>query len=182
MPSPSPSPSATPGAGLPTRVTGSPSLTMVFRDSINGVEEVSDASSVQPITYREGSFLWGEVVTQIGNNTFRINRDAPDPSDPAQRLPSYLRLNVEYSDALRKAISEEHKGTEGFDPSTGAFWVGELRCGSAISAASSPYQVTVQLLQDGREIARRQYVIGVQSNPPECVGESEPGGPPTIRE
>jgi hypothetical protein len=155
---------------------------MVFRDSINGVEEVSDASSAQPITYQEGSFLWGEVVTQIGDTTFRINRDAPDRDDPTQSLPAYLQLNVEYSDALKKAISEEERGTESAVPDTGEFWVGHLRCGSAIPAESSPYRITVQLMQDGQEIARRQYVIGVQSNPSICVGEREPDDPPPVRE
>ena len=155
---------------------------MVFRDSVNGVEEVSGASSTQPVTYREGSFLWGEVVTQIGDTIFKINRDAPDRDDPTQSLPDYLRLNIEYSDALKKAISEEDKGTENSVPETGEFWVGHLRCGSAIPAESSPYRITVQLLQDEQEIARRQYVIGVQSNPAICVGEKEPDGPPTIRE
>ena len=154
---------------------------MVFRDSINGVEEVSAASADQPVTYQEGSFLWGEVVTQIGDNTFRINRDASDPSDPTQRLPSDLRLNIEYSDALRNAIIEEDRGKEDFVRSTGEFWVGHLRCGSAISAASSPYRVTVQLLQDDQEIAVEQYAIRVLSNPTDCVGESEPSDVPTER-
>ena len=153
----------------------------MFRDSINGVEELSGASSTQPVTYREGSFLWGEVVTQIGDNTFKINRDAPDPDDPTQSLPAYLRLDIEYSDALKKAISEEDRGTENSVPDTGEFWVGHLRCGSAIPADSSPYRITVRLMQDDQEIARRQYVIGVQRSPAMCVGESEPDGPPTIR-
>ena len=154
---------------------------MVFRDTINGVEELVGSSLVQRVTYREGSFLWGEVVTQIGNNTFRIARDASDPSDPAQRLPSYLRLNVEYSDALKNAIIEEDRCTEDSVPETGEFWVGQLRCGSAIPAESSPYRITVQLLQDDEEIVRRQYVIGVQSNPGMCVGERESGDPPDVR-
>jgi hypothetical protein len=156
----------------------------MFRDSVDGVKEVMGNSSTEPVIYQEGRYLWGEVITKIGNATFRIDRDAPDRNDPAQRLPAYLQLNIEYSDALKQAMSEEDRGKEDYVPETGEFWVGNLRCGSAMSVDSSPYRITVKLLEDGQEIARRQYVIGVLSNSAcaEGGGEDKPsGGPPPTR-
>jgi serine/threonine protein kinase len=181
--SPSPSPTAESGFAVPTRVIGQPNLTVVFRDTVNGVDEVTNSPSAATITYLEDSYLWGEVVTQIGNTVFRINRDAPDPDDQTQRLPSYLRINIDYSNALKQAMREEDRGGEDFVAQTGEFWVGHFRCGSAIPAERSPYRMTVQLLEDGREIARQQYVIGVLSKPGCGAGGSDDdsGNPPKQR-
>jgi hypothetical protein len=143
------------------------------------VYTVGDNASDAPAVYLESSFLWGEVETQIGSTIFKINRDAPDPADPSQHLPSSMRLNLEYSGALLAAMRNLGEEPPGFDASTGEFWVGRFRCGSAIPATSSPYRISVQLLQDGREVAKRQYTVGVLSYP-NCDDGSkdEPGGPP----
>jgi serine/threonine-protein kinase len=182
-PVPSPSPSAAEGLALPTRVTGQPDLTLVFRDTENGTVEVGD-SSTHSVTYLEGSYLWGEVVTQIGNAVFGYDRDSSDGNDQAQGLPSYLRLNIEFSGALKNAIREQDRGDEDFKPETGEFWVGQLRCGSALPAESSPYRFTVQLLEDGQEIARERYVIGVRTNPncQDGAPDDDSGDRPTVRD
>jgi serine/threonine protein kinase len=185
-PSPTPSPSATAGSTVPGRVTGPASLTLLLHDTQNapqGVYEVGDQPLAVPITYLEGSYLWGEVATRIGSAVFKINREAPDPQDPTQNLPPYLRLNIEYSGALLAAMRDVSQDPPGFDARTGEFWVGRFRCGSAIPAASSPYRISVQLLEDGREISKRYYVIGVLNNPACSDGgqNDEPGGPPSRR-
>ncbi len=196
---PAPSPSSTPspspssasstllaaGIATPTRVTGPTSLTLLVHDSFNapqGVYAVGDDSAAAPIIYLEGSYLWGEVATRIGNTVFKFNRDAPDRQDPTQHLPPYLRLNIEYSAALLAVMRDKANDPPGFDAQTGEFWAGRFRCGSAVSANGSPYWVAVRLLEDDREIAMRRYVIGVLNNP-QCVdtGSKDTGGPPSQR-
>jgi len=186
MPSPSPSVTASAGTGVPTRVSGPVSLTLLLRDTNNvpeGVYVVDSARPAVPITYLEGSYLWGEVATQIGNTLFKVDRDAPESEGTTHQLPSYLRLNIEYSGALLAAMRNASGDPPGFSASTGEFWVGRFQCGSAVPATSSPYRISVRLLEDGQEIARQQYVIGVLNNPT-CSDEGEDddsGGPPSIR-
>jgi serine/threonine-protein kinase len=188
-PSPTPSPTSAPGVAAPTRVTGSASLTLFLHDSQNnpdGVIEVADFSSTESIVYLEDSYLWGEVGTRIGNAVFKLDRDQPDPQNPRQSLPSYLRLNVEYSDALLNAMQNVNGDPPGFNASTGEFWVGRFRCGSAVSPTGSPYQITVRLFDDGREIALQRSRIGVLNNPDCAEGDDDEGGggssgPPTSR-
>jgi serine/threonine protein kinase len=194
-PSPIPSPSSSPasptpatvaaGMATPTRVTGPASLTLLLHDSYNvpqGVYAVGDDTAADPIIYLEGSYLWGEIATRVGNTVFKINRDAPNRQDPAQHLPPYLRLNIEYSAALLAVMRDKANDPPGFDAQTGEFWAGRFRCGSAVSANGSPYWVAVRLLEDDREIAMRRYVVGVLNNP-QCVdkGGNDSGGPPTSR-
>jgi hypothetical protein len=169
-------------------VTGPASLTLLLRDTYNvpeGIYAVGDDPSAEPIAYLDGRYVWGEVATGIGNTVFKINRDAPDPDDPTQHLPSHLRLNIVYSAELLAAMKDTDKDPPGFDRETGEFWVGRFQCGSAVAADSSPYWISVQLLEDGQQIASGRYVIGVLNNP-ECEDESSedggPGGPPTRRE
>jgi len=185
-PTPSPSPPASADAAVSTRVSGPVSLTLLLRDTQNaqaGVYEVKDRSTAAPITYLEGSYLWGEVATQIGNTVFKVDRDAPDPGDPTQQLPPYLELNIQYSGALRAAMRDLANDPPGFNSRTGEFWVGRFRCGSAIPAERSPYRITVQLMEDGREIAKRQYSIGVLSdvNCSDGSPDDDSGGAPTER-
>jgi hypothetical protein len=166
-------------------VNGPFSLTLALRDSQNASSgsayEVKEGLSTDPITYLEGSYLWGEVAIASGNTVFRINRNAPDPNNPTQHLPPYLRLKIEYSGALKAAVQEPQKA--GFNPQTGEFWVGRFRCGSAIPAATSSYRISVQLLEDGQEIVTRRYVIGVLNNPTCAQGDKggSSGGPPSQR-
>jgi hypothetical protein len=136
-----------------------------------------------PITYLEGSYLWGEVVTQIGSTVLKVDRDASEPGDPTQQLPPYLKLNIQYSGALQAAMRDLANDPPGFNEQTGEFWVGRFRCGSAIPAESSPYRITVRLLEDGQEIARQQYAIGVLTNIDCSDGgpDDDSGGPPTER-
>ncbi len=187
-PSPSPSPAsltpvaATAGIATPARVTGPASLTLLVHDSFNapqGVYAVGDDAAAAPILYLEGSYLWGEVATRIGNTIFKFNRDAPNRQDPAQHLPPYLQLNIEYSAALLAVMRDKANDPPGFDAQTGEFWAGRFRCGSAVSPNGSPYWVAVRLLEDGREIAMRRYVVGVLNNP-QCAdsGSKDTGGPP----
>lgn len=188
-PSPTPPPTAVPGVATPTRVTGPASLTLFLHDSQNnpdGVFEAAGDSPTESIIYLEDSYLWGEVATRIGNTVFKLDRNQPDPQDPSQSLPSYLRLNVEYSDALLSAMQNVSGDPPGFNASTGEFWAGRFRCGSAISPAGSSYQITVRLFEDDREIALQRYRIGVLNNP-DCAegddneGAGGPTGPPTSR-
>ncbi len=185
-PTPSPSPSASAGTVVPPRVSGPVSLTLLLRDTQNApgsVYAVEDRSTAMPITYLEGSYLWGEVATQIGSTVFKVDRDARDPGDPTQQLPPYLKLNIQYSGALQAAMRDLANDPPGFDASTGEFWVGRFRCGSAIPAESSPYRITIQLLEDGQVVARRQYVIGVQTKS-NCIDggpDDDSGGPPSRR-
>jgi len=185
-PSPTPSPSSTSGVGasVPTRVSGPVSLTLLLRDTQNApgsVYAVSDRSAA-PITYLEGSYLWGEVATQIGNTVFKVDRDASEPG-PTQQLPPYLKLDIVYSGALQNAMRDLSNDPPGFNEKTGEFWVGRFRCGSAIPAGSSPYRITVRLLEDGKEAAKQQFVIGVQSksNCSDGGPDDDSGGPPTER-
>jgi hypothetical protein len=140
---------------------------------------VGDGSPAASVTYLADKYPYGEVVTRIGSAVFKKDRNAPDTA-PGQRLPPYLQLSIEYSPALRAAVQA------GFDPGfksdTGEFWLGRLRCGSPIPASTSPYRVTVRLLEDGQEVARRQVVLGVVNNPA-CVegDQGGGGGPPTER-
>jgi hypothetical protein len=171
----------------PTRVTGPASLTLLLRDTYNvpeGIYAVGDDPSAEPIVYLDGRYVWGEVATRIGDTVFKINRDAPDPDDPTQHLPPHLRLNIEYSAELLAAMKDIDTNPPGFDPETGEFWVGRFECGSAVAADSSPYWISVQLLENDQEIASGRYVIGVLNNP-DCEDESSedggPGGPPTRR-
>lgn len=185
-PSPSPSPTAIITPAVPARVSGPVSLKLLLHDTQNapqGVYALEDEPAAAPAVYLEDSYLWGEVETRIGNTVFRIDRGAPNDQDPSQRLPSYLRLNIEYSKALLDVMQDPGQNPPGFDPQTGEFWVGRFRCGSAIPAASSPYRISVQLLENGREIASARYVIGVQSRADCSDGsdEEDPGGPPTRR-
>lgn len=186
MPSSSPSASVSVGGGAPARVSGPVSLTLLLRDTQNapgGVYGVDSARPAVPITYLEDSYIWGEVATQIGDATFAVNRDAAESEGTTRQLPPYLQLNIEYSGALRAAMQNVAGDPPGFNPSTGEFWVGRFRCGSAMPATSSPYRISVRLLEDGQEIARQQYVIGVLNNPT-CSDEGEDddsGGPPSIR-
>jgi hypothetical protein len=166
-------------------VTGPASLTLLVHDSFNapqGVYAVGDDSASAPILYLEGSYLWGEVATRIGNTVFKFDRDAPNRQDPAQHLPPYLQLNIEYSAALLAVMRDKTNDPPGFDAQTGEFWAGRFRCGSAVSPNGSPYWVAVRLLEDGREIAMRRYVVGVLNNP-QCVdsGSKDTGGPPHER-
>jgi hypothetical protein len=159
---------------FPTRVTGQPDFTLVFRDTVSGVAEVGK-SSTKSVTYLEGRYLWGEVVTQIGDAVYGSDRDSSGGNYQAQRLPPYLQLSIQFSDALLKnAIRAEDRGNEDFRPDTGEFWVGRFRCGSALPAESSPYHMTVRLLEDGQEIARQRFVIGVLTDT-SCV-EGTPDG------
>jgi hypothetical protein len=155
---------------------------LVFRDTEIGTVEVGD-SSAHSVTYLEGSYLWGEVVAQIGNAIFGIERDSSDDNDQVQGLPSYLRLNIEFSGALKNAIREQDRGSEDFKPETGEFWVGRFRCGSALPAESSPYRITVELLEDGQGIAKERYVIGVRTNPncQDGAPDDDSGDPPDVR-
>jgi serine/threonine protein kinase len=183
--SPSPSPAVV--VTTPTRVTGAASLTLLLRDTYNvpeGTYAVGDDPPAEPIAYLDGRYVWGEVATRIGDTVFKINRDAPDPDDPTQHLPSHLRLNIVYSAELLAAMKDTDKDPPGFDRETGEFWVGRFQCGSAVAADSSPYWISVQLLENDQEIASGRYVIGVLNNP-DCEDESSedggPGGPPTRR-
>jgi serine/threonine-protein kinase len=185
-PSPSPSPAVV--VTTPTRVAGAASLTLLLRDTRNapeGIYAVGDDPSAEPIVYLDGRYVWGEVATRIGDTVFKVNRDAPDPDDPTQHLPPHLRLNIEYSAELLAAMKNIDTDPPGFDDETGEFWVGRFECGSALAVDSSSYWISVQLLEDGQEIASRRYVIGVDNNPA-CEDESSedggPGGPPTRRE
>jgi serine/threonine protein kinase len=180
--SPSPSLSADDGAFVPTRVTGQPNLTMVFRDTEVGVNEVGNSSG-NFVTYLEGSYLWGEVVTQLGNAVYRIDRDSSGGALQSEPLPPHLRLSMEFSDGLKSAIRVEDRGKENFIPQTGEFWVGRFRCGSALPAEGSPYHITVRLLEEDQEIARERYMIGVLTKPGCSDGgpDDKPGGPPTDR-
>jgi len=183
-PTPSPTLSPTPSpavrVGAPTRVRGPASLSLVLRDSFNAPQGVyvvnEEESASRPIVYLEGTYLWGEVVTRIGDTVFQFNRDDPDREDPRQHLPPYLELKIEYSPDLRAAMQNPVTDPPGFDSKTGEFWVGRFRCGSAVPSWRSPYWISVQLLEDGREIASGRYVIGVLTDP-ECI-EGEEGGPP----
>jgi serine/threonine protein kinase len=172
-PSPLPSPSPTPSPvsavprPSPTRVKGEAVLTLLFRDSSNvsdGTYAASDASAA-PVIYQEGSYLWGEIATRVGNAIFQVNRSALNRTDPRQHLPSYLQLNVEYSAALLAAMQEVDATPAGFNPSTGEFWGGRFWCGSAVQAKDSPYWMAVKLLEDGEAIVSQRFVIGVVDNP-----------------
>lgn len=173
------------GSAAPTRVTGPASLTLLLHDSDNvpdGIYAVGTEPAADPIVYLEGSYLWGEVATRIGTTVFKINRDARDPQDPTQNLPPYLRLNIEYSPALLAAMRNTASEPPGFEAETGEFWVGQFRCGSALRPESSPYWISVQLLEDGTEVAKRRFMIGVLNNP-DCKGDGsgDSGGPPPYR-
>jgi serine/threonine protein kinase len=182
----SPTPTATAGVVTTPRVTGPASLRLMLHDSHNAPQDVyivgDNPSSANPIIYLEGSYLWGEVETRVGNAVFKINRDTPDPNDPRQHLPPYLSLEISYSGALLAAMREDKENPPGSDPQTGEFWVGRFRCGSAVSAPNSPYRISVRLLEDGSEVTRRYYTIGVLNNP-NCVdeGDKSSGGGPTPR-
>ncbi len=107
-----------------------------------------------------------QFATQVGDTVFKIDHNAPDHQDPTSAVLSAIEHRIFCCFAGRYARCGE--SPPGFDAKTGEFWVGRFRCGSAIPAESSPYRITVQLLEDGQEIARRYYVIGVLSNPT-CV-------------
>jgi len=181
--SPSPSPTTSADVGSPDLVSGPVSLTLLLRDTENvpgGAYVVDSPQPAVPITYLEGSYLWGEVATQIGNTVFKVDRDAADPAGTTQQLPPYLQLNIEYSGALLAAMQNVAADPPGFNASTGEFWVGRFRCGSAVPATSSPYRISVRLVEDGQEIARQQYVVGVLTNPV-CEEQDTPGLQPPDR-
>jgi len=179
-PSPPPSPTTAAGVAASARVRGPVSLILRFYDSEQAPQgtayEAGGSSSAVSVIYLEDKYPYGEVVTQIGSAVFRIDRSAPDYTNAEQRLPPYLQLSIEYSQALRAAVQEGYE--PGFKSDTGEFWLGRLRCGSAIPATSSPFRITVRLLEDGREIAKRQVVIGVLNNPTCAEGDQGGGGSP----
>jgi hypothetical protein len=191
-PEPTPLPSDTPTTlppvsvvPRPTRVKGTAVLTLMFRDSSNkpdGVYMINDSTSV-PVIYEEGSYLWGEISTRIGNAVFQVNREALDRTDPEQHLPYYLQLAVEYSPALVAAVQEVDNVPPGFNSSTGEFWGGNFWCGSAVQPKDSPYWMAVKLLEDGQVIAGQRYVIGVVDSPncPNNPKDKTPNAPPTRR-
>ena len=184
LPSPSPTPSPVSAVPRPTRVKGAAVLTLLFRDSSNVSNGPYMAgTSSDPVIYEEGSYLWGEIATRIGNAVFQINRKALDPTDPKQHLPSYLQLDVEYSAALVAAMQEVNDTPPGVNPSTGEFWGGRFWCGSAVQAKDSPYWMGVKLLEDGQVIVSQRYVIGVIDSPtcPNNPKSKAPSGPPTAR-
>jgi serine/threonine protein kinase len=186
-PLPSPAPSPTPSQELvvpsPTRLEGEAILTLLFRDTSNapdGIYTARDTSS-DPAIYQEGNYLWGEIATRIGNAVFQINRTALDRTDPKQHLPPYLQLDVDYSAALIAAMEEVDAIPPGFNSSTGEFWGGRFRCGSAVQPKDSPYWMAVKLLEDGQAIVSQRYVIGVIESPtcPNNPKSKNPAGPPT---
>jgi serine/threonine protein kinase len=183
LPSDTPTLSPVPVVSSPTRVKGAAILTLVFRDSSNrpdGMYMISDPDSA-PVIYEEGSYLWGEISTRVGNAVFQVNRKALDRADPKQYLPSYLQLAVEYSPALVAAVQEVNNMPPGFNSSTGEFWGGNFWCGSAVQAKDSPYWMAVKLLEDGQIIASQRYVIGVVESPncPNNPKNKTPSAPPT---
>jgi serine/threonine protein kinase len=190
-PEPTPLPSDTPTLSpvevvpRPTRVEGAAVLTLMFRDSSNkpdGVYMISDSTSA-PVIYEEGSYLWGEISTRVGNAVFQVNRQALDRTNPKQHLPSYLQLAVEYSPALVAAVQEVDNVPPGFNSSTGEFWGGNFWCGSAVQPKDSPYWMAIKLLEDGQIIAGQRYVIGVIESPncPNNPKDKTPSAPPTRR-
>jgi serine/threonine-protein kinase len=185
-PSPTPTVTVSLGAVAPTRVSGAVRLKLRLYDTRlapQGVFVAGNSGPNETVEYMAGSYLWGEVETQVGDAVFRIDRSNHNPSDPRQHLPPYLRLQIEYSGPLLSAMQNLKQNPPGFDAQTGEFWVGRFRCGSAVPAATSGYRITVRLLEDGREIARQRYALGVTTNP-SCVdegGDGDSGGPPTSR-
>jgi serine/threonine protein kinase len=175
-----PTPSLVPAVARPTRVKGAAVLTLLFRDSFSAVNGPYAASaSSDPVIYEEGSVLWGEIVTRVGDAVFQVNRDALNRADPTQHLPPYLQLNVEYSAALVAAMQEVNDMSPGFDPSTGEFWGGRFWCGSAVQAKDSTYWLAVKLLEDGQTIVSQRYVIGVIDSPT-CPDKPKSKNPPPI--
>jgi len=184
-PSPLPSPSAAVAVATTSQVTGTATLKALFRDSASapeGVYEMSEKTASAPVVYLEGSYLWGEIATGIDGAVFQVNRDAPDPDDPSQSLPSDLRLNIEYSPVLLSVMQDVVNDPPGFDAKTGEFWVGRFQCGSARPDESPVYWISVQLLEDDREIIGGRYKVSVLSNLDCAEGGEQGGGPPSRRE
>ncbi len=165
--SPISTPSPESASPTPTRVAGTVAFTILFRDSSNlpnGVYMTTGLAST-PVIYQEGSYLWGEIVTRVGNAVFQINRKDINRADPKQHLPSYLQVDVEYSPDLMAALQVVDDTPPGFNSSTGEFWGGNFWCGSAVQAKDSRYWMAVKLLEEGQVIASQRYVIGVIDNP-----------------
>jgi hypothetical protein len=154
---------------------------LLFRDSssVSSGAYIASAPSSDSVIYEEGSYLWGEISTSIGDAVFQIDRRALDRTDPTQHLPPYLQLNVEYSPALVAAMQEVDKTPPGFNPSTGEFWGGRFWCGGAVQVKDSPYWMAVKLLEDGQVIVSQRYVIGVVESPT-CPSSTKSKNPPPV--
>ena len=142
--------------------------------------EVQAGPSDVSVTYLEGSYLFGEAITHIGAAVYGLDREA----DAAQPLPSDMRLELEYSEALAAAV----QGPEipDIDPRTGEFWFGTLRCSISIPAQESPYSFTIKLLERDKVVASQRFVVGVDYGPA-CSGGDQDGdnlspGPPPVRD
>lgn len=128
-----------------------------------GDEGFTVLSSEKPnagVVYEEGFFVYGEVIVQIGDTTYRIDRQNRNPDAPEQHLPSPYSLEITFpADILIRV-----EGEPGYDPRTGEFWIGQLKCDSQ-RGADAPYTLTVKVSIGDEVKAKQDFYFGVLDAP-----------------
>ncbi len=126
----------------------------------SGLVALSGEQRDAGVVYVEDRFVYGEVAVGIGDVVYRLDRENPNPDDPHQYLPDPYRLEIEFSDDLPLKVYDE----VGFNPKTGEFWVGKLKCNSQRSA-EQPYRFTVKIYAGDELKSNEMFSFGVQDTP-----------------
>jgi hypothetical protein len=115
--------------------------------------------------YSEGSIVYGEVAVRIGDTVYHFDKE-PAPGEPEQ-LPAPYRLEVKFSDSL---IAATEGIQPGFNPKKAQFWVGTLKCNSAVS--DKPYTIELTLYAGG-EARKHTEISFLVADDPVCGGTPE---------
>lgn len=112
------------------------------------------------VVYEEGLFVYGEVVVQIGDTAYHIDRQNRDPEAPEQHLPAPYSLEIVFP----AEVMTRFEGEPGYDPRTGEFWIGTLKCDSQ-RGADIPYTLTVKVSIGDEVKAKQDFYFGVLDLP-----------------
>ncbi len=157
----SPTPEATP-TNTQVPLDAPVSLGMCLWDVL-GEENCTVINSENPnagVVYEEGLFVYGEVIVQIGDATYRIDRQNRNPDAPEQHLPGPYSLEIAFPADMLVRV----EGEPGYDPRSGEFWIGKLKCDSQ-RGADTPYTLTVRVLTGDEVKAKQDFYFGVLDSP-----------------
>jgi hypothetical protein len=110
--------------------------------------------------WQESNDTWGEAVTTIGDKTYQINRDAPNPDAPEQHLPEPYSYQFSFSQNL----IDRTRNNLGGNSSTGEWWAGPLGC-SASTDPPVPFDINVELKKGDEVVAQATFSFTVADKP-----------------
>jgi hypothetical protein len=151
-----PPPTATPWPTQPPAATPL-GLRLILHDTIPGDKMLSlSPDDLAELAYWEGRVAWGEVAAIIAGQNYQLDRAAPDPDDPHQRLPEPYRYQFTFSPELVGVTD----GRVGFDPRDGEWWAGPLNCKSGFEPPIH-YYIKVLLLHDETPVQEGTFYFTV---------------------